>query len=174
MSGFIRSYMLWEENPSGPQLPFFPKVLSPPQERVEPKYSEDGDEEAGHEDEGSVEHWFSFRVIMGCMGNPLHEVSIGMSVAFAAGLYQPPLGDERLWIIGRQNVVKPVAIRTTRNQFWVAKMFHLSMITFVIGLGGDEKNFVSLHHLLVCMTFLADFGMELLTEFRRFWFIPFQ
>lgn len=141
---------------------------------MEPKYSKDGDEEASHEDEGSVEHRLSFWVSMGCMRNPLHEVGIGVSVTFAAGLYQPPLGDERLWIIRRQNVVKPVAIRTTRNQFWVAQVLYLSMITFVIGLSGDEKNPVSLHHLLVCMTFLADFRMELLPEFHALGFVAFQ
>jgi hypothetical protein len=174
MPGFIRSYMLREENPPSPQLPFFPKILSPPEERVEPKYSKDGNEKAGHEDKGSVEYRFSFRVIVRCMGNPLHEVSVSLFVTFAAGLYQPSLGDERLWIIRRQNVVKPVAVRAACNQFWIAKVLHLSMITFVIGLRGNEKNLVSLHHLLVCMTFLADFGMELLPKFHGLGFVPFQ
>ena len=48
------------------------------------------------------------------------------------------------------------------------------MVTFVIGLRGDEKDLVSLHHLPVCMALLADFGMELLPRFHDLRLIPFQ
>jgi hypothetical protein len=43
-------------------------------------------------------------------------------------------------------------------------MLNLSMITFIIGLSGDEKDLVSLHHLIVGMAFLADLGMELFSK----------
>jgi hypothetical protein len=45
------------------------------------------------------------------------------------------------------------------------------MVTFVISLGGDEKDLIPLHHLLVGMAFLADLGMELLTKIHHFWFV---
>ena len=109
---------------------------------------------------------------MGRMRNPLHKVGIGPCVALATGFYQPLLRDEGLWIVGIQNVVKPVAISTPRHQSGVAQMLHLPMIALVIGLGGDEENLVSLHHLLVCVAFLANLRMELLSEFHRFGFIP--
>jgi len=70
--------------------------------------------------------------------------------------------------------VKPVAVGTTRYQFRVAQMLHLSMITFIISLSGDEKNLVSLHHLFVRMTFLADLCMELLPKRHCLGFVTFQ
>jgi hypothetical protein len=53
-------------------------------------------------------------------------------------------------------------------------MLNFSMITFIIGLSGDEKNLVSRHHLLVPMAPLADLGMELLPKCHCLWLITFQ
>jgi hypothetical protein len=53
-------------------------------------------------------------------------------------------------------------------------MLNLSMVTFVIGLSGDEKNLVSLHHLLVPMALLADLCMELLPKSHCLRLITFQ
>jgi hypothetical protein len=51
-------------------------------------------------------------------------------------------------------------------------MLYLPMITFIIGLSGNEENVVSLHHLFVCMTSLTNLCVEFLPELHRFWFIP--
>ncbi len=67
--------------------------------------------------------------------------------------------------------MEAVAVGTTRYQFRVTQAFHLSMIAFVIGLRGDGKNAVSLHHRLVAVAFLADFGMKFLSELHHLRFI---
>ncbi len=69
--------------------------------------------------------------------------------------------------------MKSVAVSTTRHQFRVAQMLNLSMITFFIGLGGDQKYLVSLHHLFVCMAFLANLGVELLSKRHCLGLVPF-
>jgi hypothetical protein len=165
--------MLWEENPLSSQFPLFPVVLSPPEEGMEPEDPKDRNEKCGHNDEDPIEHWLSLWIIMGRMGKPHYEVSIGMGMAFPAGLYQPCIGDERFGIIPWEDTMKTMAIGTTRYQSWVAQMLDLSMITFVIGLSGDEKNLVSLHHLFICMTFLANLSMELLPKCHSLGFISF-
>ena len=48
------------------------------------------------------------------------------------------------------------------------------MITFVIGLSGDEEDLISFHHLLVCMALLTDLGMKLLPKFHHLRLIPFN
>jgi hypothetical protein len=173
VTSLIGSHMLREEDSLRPQLPLFPKVLSPPEEGVEPEYTEDRNEEAGHQDEGPIEHWFSFWIGMGCMGDELNEVGIGSWMALTAGLYQAPLGDEGLWIIWRQNIVKSMAVGTACYQFRVTQMLHFSMITFIIGLRSDEKNTVSFHHLYICMAFLANLCMEFLPKRHGFGLITF-
>jgi hypothetical protein len=141
---------------------------------VKPKDSKDGNEEGGHQNEGPVKDRLSFWIIVGRVSNPLHEVGIGPCVALATGLYEPLLRDQGLWIITRQNAVEPVAVCAPRHQFRVAQMLDLPMIAFIIGLRGDEENFVSLHHLFICMTFLANFCMELLPKCHGLWLIAFQ
>ena len=67
--------------------------------------------------------------------------------------------------------MKTVTVGTARNQFRVAQFLNLSMVTFIIGLSGNEENLVSLHHLLVSMALLTDFRMELLSECHHFGFV---
>jgi hypothetical protein len=160
--------MLREEDPLGPQFSLLPEVLPPPEKSVDPENPKDGDQEAGHHDEGSIEHGFFLRVVMSCMGDPHHKIRIRPGVAFSAILYQTSIGDEGLRVISRQDAVKPVTVRTTRYQFWVTQMLNLSVVTFIIGLSGNRKNLVSLHHLFVCMALLTDLGMKLLSKLHYF------
>jgi len=69
--------------------------------------------------------------------------------------------------------VKTVAVGATRNQSRVAQLFHLSMITFIIGLSGDGEDAVSFHHLRVCMALLTDLRVELLSSLDDFRFLSF-
>ena len=142
MTCFVRFHMLREEDPFGPQFPLLPEVLSPPEEGMEPEDPEDRNEKAGHQDEGSIKHGLSFWIIMGGMGNPLDEVGIGPGVAFSTGLYQTFIGDERFGIIRRQDAVKTMTVRTTRHQCRIAQMLNLSVVTFIIGLSGNQKDLV--------------------------------
>ena len=87
MARFIRSQVEWEEDSLCPQLSLFPEVFPPPEKGVKPEYPKDRNEEAGHQNESSVEDWVSFWIIMGRMSNPLHEVGIGPCVALTTGLH---------------------------------------------------------------------------------------
>jgi hypothetical protein len=57
------------------------------------------------------------------------------------------------------------------NQFGIAQILNLPMVTIVIGLRGDEKDLIPFHHLFVGMAFLADLGMKLLTKSDHIWFV---
>lgn len=48
------------------------------------------------------------------------------------------------------------------------------MITLIIGLGSDVKDFISLHHLLVSMALLTDLRVELPSELNYLRFIALQ
>jgi hypothetical protein len=165
--------MLGEEDSLGSQFPLLPEVFPPPKEGMNPEDPEDGNQEAGHKDEGSVKDWLSLRIIVGRMSTPLNEVNIGPSVAFSAGLYQTFLRNERLGVIGRQNVVKTMTVCTTRHQCRVSQFLNLPVVTFIIGLRGNKEDLVPFHHLLVGMALLTDLCMELFPGLYHFGLITF-
>jgi hypothetical protein len=140
---------------------------------MNPEDPKDRNEECGHHNENPIEHWLPFRIIMSGMGKPHHEICIRPGVAFSTSLYQTAIRDERFGIIWRKDAVETVTVRTSRHQFWVTQMLNLPVVTFIIGLSGDEKDLIPFHHLLVGMAFLADLGMELLTKIHHFWFVTF-
>lgn len=165
---FVRFHMLGEEDSLGSQFPLLPKVSPPPKEGMNPENPEDGNQEAGHQDEGPVKDWLSLWIIVGRMSDPLNEVNIGPWMAFSTCLYQTFLRNERFGIIGRQNVVKTMTVCTTRHQCWVSQFLNLSVVTFIIGLRGNKEDLVPLHHLLVGMALLTDLCMELLPKLNHF------
>ena len=70
--------------------------------------------------------------------------------------------------------MKTVTIGTSCHKTRVSQFFNLSMVTLVIGLGRNQKDLVSFHHLLIGMTFLANLCMELLAKCNHFVVIPLQ
>src|SRR4030042_21645 len=115
LARLIGFHVLREKDPLCSQLSFFPEVLPPPEEGVEPEDPEDRNKKCGHNDENRIKHWLSLWIIMGRMGKPHYEVSIGSWVTFSTGLYQSSIRDEGFWIIHWQDAVKSVAVRTTRD-----------------------------------------------------------
>jgi hypothetical protein len=67
-----------------------------------------------------------------------------------------------------------MAIRAAGYQGGISQFLDLSVVTLVVCLRSDEKNLVPLHHLFVCMAFLADLGVELSARLHHLGFIPFQ
>jgi len=163
--------MLGKENPFGSQFSLFPEVLPPPEERMNPEDSEDGNQEARHQDKGPVEHWLSLWIGMGSMGEELNEVGIGARMAFSTGLNETRVRNKGFRIIPWQDAVETVAVCTTRYQFRIAQMLHLSVVTFVVGLGGDQEDLVSVHHFGVGMALLTNLDLKLLPKFHDLRFL---
>jgi hypothetical protein len=113
MACFIRLDMLREENPFGSQLPLFPEVLPPPEKGMDPEDSEDRNKKECHNHEHPVEDRFSFRIVMGRVGDPLDEVRSGSGMAFPTGLDQALLGNEGFGVIRGKDAVKTMTVRAT-------------------------------------------------------------
>jgi hypothetical protein len=70
--------------------------------------------------------------------------------------------------------VKPMTVRAACYERGITQLFNFPVITLIIGLSGDEEDFVPFHHLPIAVAFLADLGMEFLSKGHYFGFIPFQ
>ncbi len=174
MACLIRLDMLGKEDAFCSQFSPLPEVLSPPEKGMKPEDPKDPDEKGGHEQEGPIEYRVPFRVIMSGMGHPLGKVGIGPRMAFSAGFEQSFCRDKGFRILRGKNIVKTVTIGTPCHETRISQFFNLSMVTLVIGLGRNQKDLVSFHHLLIGMTFLADLRMKLLAKCNHFAVIPFQ
>jgi hypothetical protein len=174
MACLIGLDMLGEKDAFCSQLSPLPEVLPPPEKGMKPEDPKDPDKKSGHENEGPIEYRVAFRVIMSGMGHPQSKIGIGPLMTFSTGFEQPFLRDKGFRILRRKNTVKTVAIGTPCHKARVSQFFNLSMVTLVIGLGRNQKDLVSFHHLLIGMTFLANLGMELLAKCNHFAVIPLQ
>lgn len=56
--------------------------------------------------------------------------------------------------------MKPVTIGTACDKGRITQFLNLPVVAPIVGLGCDEEDLVSLHHLPVGMAFLAYLGME--------------
>ena len=70
--------------------------------------------------------------------------------------------------------MKPVTIGTACNEGRITQFLNLPVVAPIVGLGGDEEDLVSLHHLSVGMAFLAYLGMESFPKYGRLGIIPLQ
>jgi hypothetical protein len=109
---------------------------------------------------------------MGGMADPLGEVGVGPGMAFSAGLDQPLFRDEGFGILRRQDTVKTVAIGATCHETGIPQFLNLSMVALIIGLGRDQKDVVSFHHLPVGMALLTNLRMKLLPECDHLRIVP--
>ena len=173
MAGLFRLHVLGEKDSLCPQFSLFPEFLTEPQDGMKPEDTEDPHQKGRHEDESPVKNRVPLRIVMSGMGNPLGEVGVGPGMAFSAGLDQPLFRDEGLRIVRRQDIVKTVAVGTARHETGIPQFLDLSVVALIIGLGRDQKDVVSFHHLPVGMALLTDLRMKLLPERDHFRIVPF-
>ena len=69
--------------------------------------------------------------------------------------------------------MEAMAIGAASHQGGIAEFLDLSVVALVVRLGGDRKDLVSVHHLLVAMALLTNLGMKLLPKFDHFWLVAF-
>jgi len=131
---------------------------------MKPEEPKARDKEDSDNHERPVEDWPSLWIISCRMCHPFNEIGIGPRVTFSAGFEEALLRDCGFGIFWRQDIVKPVAIGTACDKDRVTQFLNLAVVAPIVGLGCNEKDLISLHHLPVGMAFLANLGMELLPK----------
>jgi len=141
---------------------------------VKPEDAEHADEKGGHDQESPIKEGLLDRIFVSGVSDELDKTGIGSGVTLSTSFYEPLIRNQGLRVLGRQDAVKPVAVRAAGDDRGIAQLFNLSVIAFVVGLSGDEVDLIPFHHLPVAMALLADLGMKLLSKGHDFWFIAFQ
>ena len=141
---------------------------------MKPESLKDPDQEGGHNHKRPIGNRVSLSVIVRCMRHPLDEVGVGPQVTLPASFQEALLGDCGFRIFGRQNTVKSVTIGTACDKGRITQFFNLPVVAPIVGLGCNEEDPVSLHHLPVPVAFLADLGMEFFPKCECFGTVSLQ